>query len=260
MPLVASDRSYAMAPAADHHVPDFSAAVIQLLIARVRPRGIGGRQDVMLAVAQSELVAPAGGPLERVMSFGRHQDGAAGPQQPGIGQLLARIGHGRDRGAFSELFRHFAPRLKGFFRKRGLNDAEAEELIQEIMLTVWRRADSYDSQKAAASTWLYAIARNRWIDRHRRENRPEIDPDDPVLQGDPDPAPDDTVAAAQRDRLVRDAMTTLPKEQLQLIHLSFYEDKPHSEIAALLDLPLGTVKSRIRLAMGRLRKQLGEEA
>jgi RNA polymerase sigma-70 factor (ECF subfamily) len=134
----------------------------------------------------------------------------------------------------------------------------AEDLAQEAMLTVWRKANQFDPGKAAAATWAFTIARNLRIDALRREKRPEIDTDDPALVPDDAPLVDDQMARAQEDARVREALTSLPREQVEVVEMSFFADKPHSVIASELGLPLGTVKSRLRLAMARLRTALGE--
>jgi RNA polymerase sigma-70 factor (ECF subfamily) len=124
------------------------------------------------------------------------------------------------------------------------------------MLTVWRRAEQFDRSKAAASTWLFTIARNRRIDTLRRARRPEIDPEDPVLVREPDDPADRVVEVAQRRKSLHAAVAQLPEEQTKLLRLAYFEDKSHSVIADELSLPLGTVKSRLRLAMGKLRVAL----
>ena len=124
------------------------------------------------------------------------------------------------------------------------------------MLTVWRRAAQFDPSKAAASTWLFTIARNRRIDTLRRARRPEIDPEDPALVREPDDPADRVVEAAQRRASLQAAVAELPDDQAKLLRLAYFEDKSHSIIAAELSLPLGTVKSRLRLAMGKLRAAL----
>ena len=124
------------------------------------------------------------------------------------------------------------------------------------MLTVWRRATQYDSGKAAVSTWIFTIARNKRIDSLRRTRRPEIDPQDPALVQDPGDSPDHIVNAAQRRAILHAAVAELPPEQGQLLRLAYFEDKSHRVIAEELSLPLGTVKSRLRLAMAKLRTAL----
>lgn len=167
--------------------------------------------------------------------------------------LLAQVAQHRDRAAFVVLFDHFAPRVKAYLMRLGADDASAEELAQEVMLAVWRRAASFNAALASVSTWVFTIARNKRIDRLRRERHPEIDPDDPALAPDPEPAADATLDAVQAGDRLRAAMASLPEEQSRLLVMAYFEDKSHRAIAAETHLPLGTVKSRIRLALGRLR-------
>jgi len=189
---------------------------------------------------------------------------AAEPQntldREALADLVEAIAVRADKGAFAQLFRHFAPKIKGYLVKLGAG-SQAEELTQEVMLTVWRKAASFDRRQASVSTWLFTIARNRRIDAIRKERRPELDPDDPMLVPEAPRAPDDLLAARDREARVAEAIKTLPAEQSELLRQAFYLAKSHSEIAAETGLPLGTVKSRLRLAFGRLRKVLdGEEA
>lgn len=182
----------------------------------------------------------------------------AAPDPAGLSDeaLLARIA-ARDRAAFAALFDRYAGRVKGFLIRSGFRAAEADEAAQEVMLSVWRKAESFDAAKAGGATWIYAIARNRRVDMLRRR-RPEPDPDDPFFTPDPEPAPHDAAARAARDAAVRAALAELTPEQREVTRLAFYDGLSHAEIAAILDAPLGTVKSRIRLAMARLRAALGE--
>lgn len=173
--------------------------------------------------------------------------------------LLSRVAEAGDREAFARLFQYYAPRVKTFMRKLGCEEALADDLAQEAMLAVWRKAAFFDPSKSAASTWIFTIARNLRIDRLRRERRPEVDVDDPALVPDTAPAADDALAQRQSGEKLRQALTGLPPEQAQIVALSFYEDKPHAEIALRLGIPLGTVKSRLRLAMKRIRAVLGDE-
>ena len=132
----------------------------------------------------------------------------------------------------------------------------AEEVVQEVMVTLWRRAETFDPSQASASTWVFTIARNKRIDMVRRERRPEIDPDDPALRPEAEPAADHAVESLQDSKRLREAMAFLPAEQQEILRLAYFEDLPHSAIAERCDMPLGTVKSRIRLALTRLRKSL----
>lgn len=180
------------------------------------------------------------------------------PTVPSHEQLLLAVARRRDQQAFRALFRHFAPRIKGYVRKLGADDSSAEELVQEVMLTVWQRAESFDPALASAATWIYTIARNRRIDRIRQERRPELQPDDAVLDVEDAPQPDREVQAAQEASRLRAVIGGLPPEQAEVLRLAYYEDKVHAEISAERGIPLGTVKTRLRLAIGRLRRAFGE--
>ena len=171
---------------------------------------------------------------------------------------LIAVAQRRDRTAFSLLFGHFGPRIKMYLMRTGCDPTAAEELVQEVMVTLWRRAETFDPRQAQASTWVFTIARNKRIDALRRERRPEVDPDDPALVPDPLPSADDHVEAVQQSVRLRRALDELPEEQREMLRLAYFEDKPHSVIAAEQDLPLGTVKSRIRLALARLRRDIGD--
>lgn len=172
---------------------------------------------------------------------------------------VAAIAARQDREAFKRLFAAFAPRLKAFARRMGAEAAAAEDLAQDVMLTVWRRAPQFDRDKAAVSTWIYTIARNRRIDIIRRESRPDFDAEDPSLKADAEPQADAQLESRRRSADLRKAVAGLPEEQAQLMRLAYFEDKSHGVIAEELDLPLGTVKSRIRLAMRKLRQTMKED-
>lgn len=164
--------------------------------------------------------------------------------------LIAAIAQRRDREAFTRLFAHFAPRLKGFFLRAGAEAGLAEDLAQETMLMVWRKAGLFDPARAQASTWIFTIARNLRIDARRRTRDPAAAQ---FPEGVAEPTPSEHLLSAERCEEVRRALAQLSVEQAEAIRLSFFEDRPHGEIAQLLGLPLGTVKSRVRLAMARLR-------
>ncbi len=169
--------------------------------------------------------------------------------------LIVAIGLRADRAAFCILFNHFAPRVKSYLLRLGATSEAAEELAQETLLTVWRRATTFDPARAAASTWIFTIARNLRIDLIRRERRPSV-AEDPALAPEPERAPDSVLFAVQQEARIAAAVAQLPPEQAEVIRLAFFSDQPHSEIAEALGLPLGTVKSRVRLAMMRLRQLL----
>jgi RNA polymerase sigma factor (sigma-70 family) len=181
-----------------------------------------------------------------------------------LSRLIVAVGARGDREAFGELFGYFAPRIKAYLIRQGAAAPLAEELAQGAMIMVWRRAATFDPDKSAASTWVFAIARNKRIDALRRERRPNFDPDDPTLTdglvaAGPGPADQAVAVAQQAERLAR-ALADLPEEQAEVVRMAYFEDKAHSRIASETALPLGTVKSRLRLALGRLRSALEEEA
>jgi RNA polymerase sigma-70 factor (ECF subfamily) len=176
---------------------------------------------------------------------------------------MAAVAHDRDKQSFGELFDHFGPRVKSYLRRLGASDVLAEDLMQEVMLTVWRRAAQFDRSKAAVSTWVFTIARNKRIDALRRGKRPEVDMGDPATvpdQVDEGPPPDDQVGAGELAQILRRAVDGLPPEQAEVLNMAFYDDKTHSDIAAEMQLPLGTVKSRLRLALQKLRTGLEEHS
>lgn len=167
--------------------------------------------------------------------------------------LLLAVGAARDRVAFEALFRHFAPRIKAYLLRLGASAAAAEDLAQETMLSVWRKAAMFDPAKASAATWIFTVARNLRIDALRRERRPEFNPSDPAFVPDAEPPADAALAQDEDEARLRDAIGRLSPEQAKVVELSFFAEKPHSAIARELGLPLGTVKSRLRLAMSRIR-------
>ena len=172
--------------------------------------------------------------------------------------LLKKVAVSQDREAFKELFTHFAPRIKGFFQGQGSSSDKADEVVQEAMVNVWRKSHLFDPTKAKASTWIFTVARNARIDLLRKENRPEPDFTDPSFFTDSEPQPDEIYERDDEAQRLQVVLAQLPEEQSKVLRLAFFEQKAHAEIAEELELPLGTVKSRIRLAFKRLRKELGE--
>lgn len=170
--------------------------------------------------------------------------------------LIEAIAARRDRDAFATLFDYYAPRIKGFLMRGRTTPSAAEELAQEALLTVWRKAGQFDRTRAGASAWVFAIARNLRIDSARREQRALLLDIDPSEAPDAPPTPDNEMLASERDEEVRIALAQLSAEQIRVVQLSFFEGRPHSDIANELNLPLGTVKSRLRLAMKRLHELL----
>ena len=164
---------------------------------------------------------------------------------------MIRIRDEGDRAAFTELFDHFAPRVKGFLMKSGADATLAEECTQDVMAALWHKSHQFDPSRASVATWIFTIARNRKIDLLRRQRRPE--PED--LGWGPEEEPDqaDVLNLQQETEMLGSAIEELPAAQRELIEKAFFGDLTHSEIAAETGLPLGTIKSRIRLALERLR-------
>jgi RNA polymerase sigma factor (sigma-70 family) len=173
-------------------------------------------------------------------------------------RLADAVATRRDQAAFAELFDFFAPRLKSFLMRQKLSASEAEEIVQEVMIVLWHKADLYDATRSSLSTWLFRVARNRRIDRARRTANRKLDEKDPLLLPTAPPAPDELVEHGDREEIVRAALAKLPVDQVKLIQMAFFFGQSHSEIASATGLPLGTVKSRIRLAFGKLRSLLQE--
>ena len=168
--------------------------------------------------------------------------------------LLLKVRDQQDRAAYSALFQHFAPRVKAFLMRSGAGAALAEECAQDVMATLWQKAHQFDPARASVATWVFTIARNRRIDALRKTR--QVDPE--ALDWGPEPAPDQAEALAvqeEMEQLAR-ALVALPSKQRTLIERAFYGELSHSEIAAETGLPLGTIKSRIRLALDKLRRQM----
>lgn len=167
---------------------------------------------------------------------------------------LKRICDDQNQAAFAAMFSHFAPRIKSYLIRCGGNPVQAEEATQEAMATVWRKAHLFDPSKASAATWIFRIARNKQLDAIRKQRHPEPEDLPWAASATADPA-DEFALAEEQDRL-RQAVNALPRKQREIVEQAFYGDRTHSEIAEVTSLPLGTIKSRIRLALDRLRRDL----
>lgn len=173
--------------------------------------------------------------------------------------LIRLIAERRDPHAFKALFDHFAPRLKGFLLRQGLAEDQCEDVIQDVMITVWRKAESYDPGQASVGTWVYTITRNRRIDVLRRENKPDLDPEEPALQPIAPEGQEARVVREQETSSLREALKCLKPDQADLVRQAYFGGLTHTALAEKTGLPLGTVKSRIRLALLALRRQLGDD-
>ena len=196
--------------------------------------GRASKEGVSLAVTETE---PVGRPLDA--QWITH---------------LQSIRESQDRQAFAALFQHFAPRVKAFLIKSGASDTLAEDCVQDVMTTVWQKAHLFDPTRASVATWIFTIARNRRIDLLRKDRRPEPE----ELPWGPEPEPDqaDVLAQQQDSDRLRDALARLPDKQRELVQRCYFGDLSHSEIATETGLPLGTIKSRIRLALEKLRHEM----
>jgi RNA polymerase sigma-70 factor (ECF subfamily) len=181
-----------------------------------------------------------------------------GPAAASDAELIGRVAR-QDRAAFAELYGRYAGRVRAFVLRAGAPAPDADEIAQDVMVAVWRHAESYDPKRAGAATWIYAIARNRRIDFLRRARRPEPDPTDPLFQPDPEPDGLALVSAVEREAQLRAGLAVLASEQRLVLAAAFFDGLSQSEIAAREGLPLGTVKLRMRLAFRHLRGVLGPE-
>lgn len=195
-------------------------------------------------------------PNETMTTNGQKSGPADGPADE---TLLLRIGADRDREAFVAIFERYAGRIKGFLMRAGADAGTADEAAQEVMVALWRRAETFDPAKASAATWIFTLARNKRIDLARRAERRSLDASEPMFQPEPAPSAEELLHGERRDQAVRDALGALSEAQLEVVRLAFFAGLSHGEIAARLDCPVGTVKSRLRLAFERLRQGLGPD-
>jgi RNA polymerase sigma-70 factor (ECF subfamily) len=170
--------------------------------------------------------------------------------------LVMAVATKRDRTAFARLFDFYAPRVYAYLLHLRLDPGVADELTQDVMTTLWQKAELFDRTKSSVGTWLFRIAHNRRIDVHRRSREDAVPEPRPTDTPDPSPAPDDELDMSRREASIRVALRLLPEAQLDLIRLAFFEGLSHGDIASQTGLPLGTVKSRLRLAFSRLRRTL----
>lgn len=182
----------------------------------------------------------------------------AEPTPEVLAGLLARVAMRRDREAFAVLFSHFAPRLKTFFLRRGMDDGSAEDLAQETMLRIWHHAAQFDPGRAAPAAWVFGIARNLRADTLRRQRRPpELDLPEPYA---PERSPEAAAMQAEQELRLRAALRDLPDPQRDALSAHYFSGLTHGEAHQVLGIALGTLKSRLRLALTRLRTVLDEQS
>ena len=213
-------------------------------VSRPEPACDSGRRTAVVAPFESAK-------LTQARSTAAPQDDAAA-----FAEAVERIAAHADKAAFARVFTYYAPRVKGYLLRLGLEAAQAEELSQEVMVAVWRKAASFDRRQASVATWIFRIARNRRIDVFRRDQYARLDASEPMFQPPAEPLPDAAAEAGEREIQIRRALADLPEDQRSLVRDHFYEDLSHSQIAEKTGLPLGTVKSRLRLAFAKLKLRL----
>jgi len=172
--------------------------------------------------------------------------------------LAMRVAVLRDKRSFAILFSYFGPRLKSFLMRNNLNEELAEDMAQEALIAFWHKAGSYNADKAKFSTWLFRVARNKLIDHQRKHKYPLVNADDHMKDMVAEDKTDGLIKTKQNVNAIKTAMNTLNPAQRKVIELSFFEELSHTQIAEHLSLPLGTVKSRIRMAFTTLRNELGD--
>ncbi len=188
---------------------------------------------------------------------GDRDNGNAGTAAEAVEWIRAIALRG-DRAAFAALFRFYAPRIKAVLMRAGATAEAAEDVAQETLVAVWRKAGQYDPARASAAAWIYTVARNLRIDRLRRDQREKLVAVYETIASEEPERPDEVLDSSEQDARLRSALRELPAEQVRVVQLSFVEGRAHGDIAKMLGLPLGTVKSRLRLAVNRLRNALGD--
>lgn len=194
-----------------------------------------------------QIVESPAGPSRRRADVENEED---------LARLFSQVAEHQDKAAFAALFSHFGPRIKGFMMRKGAAGDLAEDLAQETMLTVWRKASTYCSEKGSVATWIFTIARNRRIDWIRRANGVVYTELGDVDEASDDPSAEDRLNAHQEAELVSDAVERLPQEQKAVVSMAFMEHMSHTDISQRLGIPVGTVKSRMRLAYKKLSESL----
>ena len=191
------------------------------------------------------------------------QDGSRVQDASYWADMVQAIAQSKDEAAFQNLFNYFAPRVKSFILGSGASESVAEDIAQETLMTLWRKAEQFNPSRASVSTWIFTIARNKKIDRFRKDAKPLPDANDPTYAWVGDDTPENRANQKQYASDLHAALGSMPPDQKQVLTMSFLEELPHKEIADALGVPLGTVKSRIRLGLKRLRtlvdRQHGED-
>lgn len=186
------------------------------------------------------------------------EQGPSKREGPDWGEILGRVAHQSDTAAFREVYDYFAPRIKAYAINQGMHQ-QAEELVQEVMTSVWRNADKYRDSLASASTWIFTITRNQRIDLLRKKGRSKAEITIDTEELWQIPTEDTTIRSIQAgstEKVMRDSIKELPEEQMIAVRKVYFEGKTHQEVAEELNVPLGTLKGRLRLSMKKLRVML----
>ena len=174
-------------------------------------------------------------------------------------EALAKVAESQDISSFKKIFDYFSPRLKSFLMRSGADEAIAEEIIQETMTIIWTKADYYDPKVASPSTWIYTIARNKKIDILRKSRKAILEDIDTAILPPVESKADENIEHDQKFEMIAQYLDDLPEDQLNLLKMNFFEEKSHGEISEITRIPLGTVKSRIRLALEKIRGKLEQD-
>ncbi len=171
-------------------------------------------------------------------------------------QLLKDIALKQDKLAFAKLFKYYAPRIKSYLAQNGTSLEEADELVQNTFITIWQKADQFNQDKSNASTWIFTIARNKKIDSFRKNKKEEVNIDDIFSLSDITQNIESNLNEKEQTTIIKNALSKLPSKQAEVIKMAYLQDKTHQNISDEKNISIGTVKSRIRLGLGKLKKYL----
>ncbi len=189
-----------------------------------------------------------------------HTGAAPTPPPAELADWLAAVAQRQDRVAFAGLFQWFAPRIKRYMERLGADHAQAEDLAQETLVQVWRKAGQYDPARAGPSAWVFTVARNLRIDKLRRQRFFEVELTEAAETEDERGGGHQRTLDGLDGARVSALVAELPAEQIQVVQLAYFEGLSHAEVGKALEVPLGTVKSRLRLALTKLRGAMGVQS
>ena len=173
-------------------------------------------------------------------------------------EYIIRIAEDHSKAAFAEVFKEFYPRVKSYLSSLSVHYERVDDIAQDVMTTIWRKAHQYDSTKAAPVTWIFTIARNRYIDVCVRKKNHQFSTEDAGFFMVDLEEPDVAFARVQNQEVINNVVEHLPETHIELVKMAYFRDYSHREISEKTGLPLGTVKSRLRVALQKMRKFLGK--